>query len=355
MRTTDDLPRDDARQGRGPPRAVRLHAKPTSQRVELFAPAMALVLSVLGVGLGSGCGMNQFLHVNDRALDDGLRVLEGGGGNTLVLLHGPEALVVDPKFMGYSRGLEHEVQRRMGRRVTRIVLTHFHADHTNGAELFPWVGAVLAHPSTRERIAGREACSQRHPGRVEGSGFARSDPAPFTHVRTPELASMCALPYVDVRAEMRLWLGEEIRIVPLSGHTDGDLAVYLPGRKVLAAGDLVLSGWLPHVDSEGGGDPLRMAEALDTLLELPFDRLVPGHGPVAGRAEVELARGYLRVVEAGVRAAMKNGLTSEDAVVEAVPRPPEAERLMPIPGDSHERNVRLMFRAVVEADRKAAP
>lgn len=299
--------------------------------------------------------MSQFLQVDGRALDDDVRVLEGGGGNTLVLLHGRDALVVDPKFLGYARGVEHEVEQRWGRRVRRIVFTHFHADHTNGAGLFRSVGAVLAQRTTRQRIIAREACEQRTQRRGEADGLEQSDAVPFAQLSGPEVRSMCALPYVDVAAEMRLWLGEEVRVIPLSGHTDGDVAVYLPARKVLATGDLVLSGWLPHLDPEGGANALEMARSLDLMLGLPIEKVVPGHGPVGGRELVEVARGYLRAVEEGVRAALQRGAASEDAVVDQVPLLPEYAALRPIPGDSHALNVRLMFRAVMEADKKAAP
>lgn len=315
-----------------------------------------MALSVL-VG-AAGCGVNQFVHVDERALSDEVRVLLGGGGNTLVLLHGGEALVVDPKFLGYARGLQREIEGRWGKRVRRIVLTHFHADHANGAALFRSAGAVLAHPATRARLvaSARGQCASRARTGPEERGPEPSDPAPFAQVKGSGAVPLCALPFVDVAAPMRLVLrGTEVQVIPLTGHTDGDVAVYLPQQQILAAGDLVLNGWLPHIDPAAGGNALEMLAALEALLALPFRTVVPGHGAVGGREVVEVARNYLAAVERDVRSVTARGAKTEEEVVAQVPLREEYAHLRPIPGDSHALNVRLMFRAMTEAGKKAAP
>ncbi len=282
----------------------------------------------------------------------------GGGGNTTVLTEGARALLVDPKMLGFSRRLRHEVEEDLGRQVQRMVLTHSHFDHAGGAGEFRRVGAVLVHPRARARLLGETAGTCTRPG-LQGlpqgpswdpprSGLMPDDPDPAL--------PLCALPWVEVARDLVLLVGgEEVRIWhPGVGHTDGDLVAHVPARKLLIAGDLVLNGLLPRIDEDAGGDALRFRETLDRVLELDFHTVVPGHGDVGGRELVQEARDYLAALEADVRGAMARGL-DEDAAAKAVALRPEFRALRPIPGESHGGNVRLMYRAVGEAAMKAAP
>ncbi len=110
-------------------------------------------------------------------------------------------------------------------------------------------------------------------------------------------------PFVEVPDELLLVLdGERVRVKYLGvGHTDGDLVALLEGRRLLVAGDLLMSGYEPEADPEHGGDMHPFRATLDALLQLDFTWLIPGHGEPMTRAQVERTRDYLRAVEAYVR------------------------------------------------------
>src|SRR5262249_48697114 len=131
-------------------------------------------------------------------------------------------------------------------------------------------------------------------------------------------------PFVEVENEVRLVLGgEEVRVLNLgSGHTDGDLVAYVPGRKLLISGDLFNEPFEPNIDDSYGGDLMGLKAALERMLQLDFERVVPGHGEVTTRAAFEHVVGYLRALEAEVRSAKARGL-GEDATAAAVKLPPE--------------------------------
>ena len=71
--------------------------------------------------------------------------------------------------------------------------------------------------------------------------------------------------------------------------------VYFPEARAIHTGDLFLSGpVIPkgpgganiYVDYCEGGSALEWTEALDQVLTLDFDVVIPGHGPVATRADL---------------------------------------------------------------------
>ena len=75
-------------------------------------------------------------------------------------------------------------------------------------------------------------------------------------------------------------------------HTPEDFALYLPKEKVLFSGDLVFRNRVPFV---GDADSRRWVSALDDLLSLEIEVIVPGHGPASREParDMRLTRDYL--------------------------------------------------------------
>jgi glyoxylase-like metal-dependent hydrolase (beta-lactamase superfamily II) len=276
------------------------------------------------VALLTGCGLSAFLRMRPVAMGEGLEAWLGGGGNSGLWVHGEEALLVDSKFGDYTRTLHRRAEEELGRTVRRIVFTHFHRDHTGNLAVFPEVGAVLVHPNTKARLRASP------PGGMPG-------PAD--------------VPFVEVEDRLHLWLGGEEVIAVYAGraHTDGDLVVLFRDRRVLFAGDVVLAGLEPEVDVEAGGDILAYRGTLDRILQLEFETVVPGHGELLRRADVERYRTYLAAVESAVRRKRGEGRSEEQTVAEVLL--PEFDDLKPLPFGlaSRAKTVRLMYQALERA------
>jgi cyclase len=253
------------------------------------------------------------LHVRGEDVGDHLRVLFGGGGNSVIFTHGRQALVADVKFADFTLKLRREVEVELGRSVERIMLTHAHFDHAAGLWAFPGAKVVLVSPKARSRL--------------EWMGIRAR--------------------YVEVEQELQLELGGEVvRVLNLgSGHTDGDLVAYFPARKLLVSGDLFIGLFEPHIDELFGGDILALSATLDRMLQLEVERIVPGHADLTDRTALARVSAYLHELEAQVRAAKAAGL-SEDATAEKV-RMPEWDDIKPFIGiSSRAKNVRRMWKAV---------
>jgi glyoxylase-like metal-dependent hydrolase (beta-lactamase superfamily II) len=244
------------------------------ERIALLACACAFL---------GGCGLQLFLRVDRVTVDQRLLYFLGGGGNSFAFLNEGTAFISDPKFGPGARRFEHELEVELGRKVRRILLTHWHFDHADGLSLYD-APVVLVHPNTRARL----------------------------------LAKGVKANWVEVEHEVQLVLsGERVRVLSLGGgHTDGDLVALFESRKLLVTGDLVLDHFEPVIDAASGGSILALGQTLDRLLALDFERVLPGHGAPMVRADVVHLRAYLSAVEAAARLALGRGLGDDAAVKE---------------------------------------
>jgi glyoxylase-like metal-dependent hydrolase (beta-lactamase superfamily II) len=167
--------------------------------------------------------------------------------------------------------------------VRYVILTHYHADHIYGLQVFKDQGAtVLAHE------AGRE--------------YLQSDTAQLRLQATRESLA----PWVDARTRLvpaDRWLRAD-EVLELGGvrlqlrhvgpaHTPEDLTVFVEGARVLFAGDLAFRGRIPYV---GQADSRGWITALSRLIDSAPAAIVPGHGPLSTEAlaDLRLTRDYLQ-------------------------------------------------------------
>ncbi|MEO6032042.1 MAG: MBL fold metallo-hydrolase [Burkholderiaceae bacterium] len=194
----------------------------------------------------------------------------------------PEGVVVIDALgsPALARALLQTIRRVTPLPVTRVILTHYHADHVYGLQVFKAAGAtVIAHEGGREYLNSETARLRLKASIDEGL----TEPA--THF-VPADVWVSGSTSFDVGG-MRF---EAMHVGP--SHTPEDLAVYVPAAGVLFAGDLVFRGRVPFV---GEADSRRWIASLDQLLKLPVKVIVPGHGPYSTQpsADLQLTRDYL--------------------------------------------------------------
>jgi len=165
-----------------------------------------------------------------------------------------------------ARAMAQFVARRSNS-VRHIILTHYHADHTYGAYLFPDVN-VLAHARCRQLLETR--------GR-EGLAAAQAE--------SPELQEVALrLPNLTFdEGEIDLCLGgKSMRLFHTPGHSDDVISVWVEEDHVLFASDTVMP--VPLVVD---GDLETLQASLRRLMTMQPDCIVPGHGEVILRGEVQ--------------------------------------------------------------------
>jgi glyoxylase-like metal-dependent hydrolase (beta-lactamase superfamily II) len=206
-----------------------------------------------------------------------------------------------------------------------LVLTHHHPDHHFGAIALRRAGArVIAHPdvSTGVDEQSREAAESAWTlvvGAKQMAGFAYAD-----------------RPDMPVTEADTLRLGRQTIVVghPWRGpaHTVGDLIVWLPGERVLFAGDLLIEDGVTMVVD---GSSLGLVAALDTIAALRPRIVVPGHGalPRDPAALIARTRGYIM----GLRAAMRGAIERHRSLNRALDALPPADDGRPVSLHSRER------------------
>lgn len=216
-----------------------------------------------------------------RTLGAGLHLLQGSGGNVLVVEGEQGLLLIDADFAAaYPRAREALTAMGLGsRRVKLLIDTHFHHDHSDGNCAWAKEGAViLAHENARSRLA---------------SG-AHVRIGPYDIEMEPAVAA--ALPTETFASRLQLQFGaHSLRLVHQpAAHTDGDAVIFV--GDVVHMGDIYVRYGFPFIDVPAGGTIDGMIRACrEVLRQLPPNaQVVPGHGEPAGPDDLLT---YLQMLE----------------------------------------------------------
>ena len=115
--------------------------------------------------------------------------------------------------------------------------------------------------------------------------------------------------------------GQTVEVVPIPrARSDGDAMVYCREDDVLHTGDLLFSGLFPFIDLSAGGSVDGYIAAMERALEIAGEetRIIPGHGPLSSRVELQAALDMLREAAFRVRTLVEGGADLE-AVRAAAP------------------------------------
>lgn len=206
-----------------------------------------------------------------------------------------------------------------------VVASHFHGDHTGGFWAYGDVERITHH-ATRKRLA-EDAVGLQAELRQQVTGIEKQiADLPDGDQRTRmvnvlehnrnllqhvERDGAAPLPTLTFESRVELHRGRKVEIYFLGrGHTDGDAIVYLPEDKIAFLGDLLFTRTLPNV---ADGFTQDWIATLEQVLELGAERFVPGHGAVAGSAEVQAQIEYLKWLRGAVEPFVKEGKTVDEA------------------------------------------
>jgi len=237
------------------------------------------------------------VEIKTHDLGNGVYMLSGAGGN-LGLYVGPDGVfLVDDQYAPLTDKIRAAIAAVSDKPIRFVVNTHWHGDHTGGNENLARTGTlVLAHDNVRKRLAADQLAPGRD-GKVPG-------PVPD------------ALPVVTFSDTVTLHArgGRLVAAHFPHAHTDGDAVIWFRDADVVHMGDVFFNGTYPFIDVASGGSIDGLVAAVGTVLEQtgPETRIIPGHGPLAGRDALAAYHAMLTGVRDAVRRAAAGGKSLAD-------------------------------------------
>lgn len=219
----------------------------------------ALLVVALGVG---GWAWWLLGHVTVEQVTPSVFMLSGVGGNAAALVTGDGVVIVDTMtFWRQGEAIQAAVRAITDQPVVAILNTHYHRDHTHGNPAFAPGTKVVATRQTLQYLHARDADYWRDPRALQLLPNATFDDTTELHIG-----------------------GKTIRAIHTGpAHTGGDLVVLFVEDRVVHTGDLFFNGHWPNIDLEAGGSVRQWPDAIQQVIELPYDRVIPGHGPLSDR------------------------------------------------------------------------
>lgn len=232
------------------------------------------------------------VEIKAEKLSDTVYMLTGAGGNIGLSIGEEAVFMVDDQFAPLTPKIREAIAKLTPKPVTFLVNTHWHFDHTGGNENFGKAGAlIVAHENVRKRMAAG--------GAIEFLGMKfNAEPR-------------AALPTITFSRDTVFNVnGDELHVMHVpSAHTDGDSIVHFTKSNVIHMGDTFFNRLYPFIDSSSGGSAAGVVANADRVLKIARDdtKIIPGHGPLASKADLKAFRDMLATVSGRIQKQVKSG------------------------------------------------
>jgi glyoxylase-like metal-dependent hydrolase (beta-lactamase superfamily II) len=295
----------------------------------------ALAAGASMIALGAYAQGQDFskVQIKSQPLGDNTYMLEGQGGNITVACGSDGVIQVDGEFAPLHDKIKAEVDKLCGGKpIKYLINTHFHGDHTGGNGPFHRDGTtIVAHQNLALRLehGTTNGLSGQKTAAVE------KDAVPTQTYNTTE--------GITVQTGGRT---AQIKHPP-SAHTDTDSYVYFPQANVLATGDTVsLGNRYPTIDYSNGGSINGIISTVEAYLALGNNqtKYVPGHGPLATKADIQKYHDMLVNVRSAVQSEINAGKTEEQAVADKPLAKIGAE--LKAPQQTDDNMVKMVYRSL---------
>jgi cyclase len=263
---------------------------PASSPAKLFWLTL-IFLPLIAVSIAAQPDLSQ-VSVRVVPITGSVYMLEGAGGNIGLSVGDADAFIIDDQYAPMTAKIKAAVATVTSKPIRFVVNTHWHDDHTGGNEAMAGSGALIfAHENVRRRMSKEQflaAFNNRVPASPAG-----------------------ALPVVTFTDTLSFYLnGDTIQTIHVrNAHTDGDAIIFFRRANVVHMGDTFFNGMYPFIDASTGGSLGGMIAAANHALAMSnaATRFIPGHGPLAMRADLIRYRDMLVTVRARITPLVRRG------------------------------------------------
>ena len=200
-----------------------------------------------------------------------------------------------------------------------VVNTHYHLDHTFGNSDFRRLGAVIiSHTNDSKNLKTHGEIALKH---AKNYGLSEQDMK----------GTKIAYPVLTFNNRIEIDLGnQKIELIYIGpSHTDGSILVYLPEKKILFAGDILFTNYHPFI---ADGNIEEWVKALDYIMTMDVEKIIPGHGPISSKQDIEDMKNYLIAFDMKAKELAAKSNDVEYIVAEikkSLPPRPEGDNLIP--------------------------
>jgi glyoxylase-like metal-dependent hydrolase (beta-lactamase superfamily II) len=216
-----------------------------------------------------------------------------GGGNISVLVGDEHVVLIDDAMVPTAQPVLDAVKKLADRGPDFVINTHVHGDHIGGNALLQDDGSyVVAHDNIRKRLL----------------------------VKSEDAGGDGGLPIITFSESVTFHVnGHEAHVFHVhSAHTDGDGVIHFRDDNVIHAGDIMFHKLFPYIDLDNGGSVDGFIKAQQKLIELANDEtaIIPGHGAIASKADLEEDLAVLIDSKKRVKALVDAGKSQEEVLAE---------------------------------------
>ncbi len=237
-------------------------------------------------------------------LAKGIYMLSGvggfAGGNIGLSVGDDGVVMIDDAIAPMKDVLLETLEGVSKKKVDYLLNTHVHFDHTGNNLAMAKKGAnIVAHENLRQHFLVKGI------HKMDGSA---------------EPAVKEILPVITYSESINFYLNDHdthIFHTP-NAHTDGDSVVHFKAANVIHMGDVIFNGMFPFIDLSSGGsiEGYIAAQQRIYLLTKVDTKIIPGHGPLATRADLKKSIDMLIEANDIIAKAIRQG-KSEDEIVKS--------------------------------------
>lgn len=263
--------------------------------------AALLGMSIAGISSVAVAQDQDFSQVEIETIPvaENIYMLTGEGGNIGVALQQDGVLLIDDQYAPLTEKIKAAVAEISDRPIQFLINTHWHFDHTGGNENMGNSGVVIvSHDEVYTRMS-TDQFMEAFQKEIPASPPAALPQITFNDTATFHLNSLTIKAFYVEPA-----------------HTDGDTVIYFPDADVIHTGDVYFNGIYPFIDVSSNGSIAGMISATEEILALAGNstKIIPGHGALSNREELEVYLAMLVDVKSKTENAIAQGLTLEEFI-----------------------------------------
>lgn len=233
-------------------------------------------------------------HFETTEVAPGLFMLMGvggfTGGNIGVSVGNDGVVVIDDSMPPFLPQLKAALAELTDEPIDFLINTHLHGDHIGNNAAFAESGAyIISHETLRSRLLSQD-----------------------------EKPSPASVPVMTFSDEMAFYLNDQPAhlIHVAAAHTDGDSIIHFPAANVIHTGDAFFHGIFPFIDLDSGGSVTGFIAAQERILTLAKSdtKIIPGHGPLATKADLQRDLAMLKDAHKIVQAHVAQGHSSDQII-----------------------------------------